>query len=266
MTKRIVVFVLAFACSAPAFAQVSTPASTQSSTPYSSQTPAPYSPQTPAPPDPLHHREWEGTFYAGYVFLKDYKFQTAISGRDEKLGVVEMQYESGYRMGARATQNLGDFFAATVEYGFSDQGLRLINVAPRIRTLNLNHFVHSLIYDVSFSPRTRDKRFRPHVELGTGVLLFHVAGESKAEALDRGLGLEDSWEVVFNYGVGFKHLVADHFALVVDFKGRMSDIPTYGLPKATRIVDGEYQPAISAHGLMHAWQFNIGIAHQWDAW
>jgi opacity protein-like surface antigen len=243
VTKSILIFTLALACSTPAIAQSSTPSST------------------------LFHREWEGTFFGGYAFSKDYNFMTAVSGSDQgSTGTVGMHYDAGYRLGARVTQNLGDFFAATLEYGFADQDLRLTNVTPKVSNLYLSQFVHNLNYNVSYSPMNPTQRFRPHVEAGVGALLFHLGSDSKSEALLRGVPLEDSWEVFFNYGIGFKHLVADRFALTVDAKGRMSEIPTYGLPKTTRLVDGVYVPAISTRGLMHTWQFNVGIAHQWDKW
>ena len=175
-----------------------------------------------------------------------------------------MRFESGYRIGARATQNLGEFFATTIEYGFSDQPLRLTNVSSRLPNLNMSHFVHSLTYNVSFSPMRRSQRFRPHIEAGTGALLFHISENSKNDAEDRDLRLEDSWEVLFNYGIGFKYLFADRFALVADVKGRVSDIPTYGLPSKSKFVNGQFEPAISASGIMHSWQINIGFAHQWD--
>jgi opacity protein-like surface antigen len=255
MTKSILVFALALACSTSAYAQVTTP--TISPTPTT---------QTPV----LQHGEWEGTFFAGYAFLQDYKFKTIVSAKDEATpqnapGVVEMHYSSSYRLGARATQNLGDFFAASLEYGFSDQPLRLVNVSQRVPSLYLSHFVHSLTYNVSFSPMARDKRFRPHIAIGTGALLFHIAEDSRTDARDRGLDLEDSWEVLFNYGVGFKYLAADRMAITADVQGRTSRVPTYGLPKYSRLVEGQFQPAITTTGLMHAWQVNLGFAYQWPA-
>jgi len=197
--------------------------------------------------------------------LNDYKFRTVVAGGDEPSpGVVEMQFSSGYRMGARATQHLGENFSASVEYGFTRQALRLTNVIQRLPYLNMGHYVHSFTYNVAFSPMTRDERFRPHVELGTGALWFHISERGRTEAQDRDLRLEDSWEVVFNYGVGFKYLVSDRFALTADFKGRLSDIPTYGLPTSTRRVNGQFEPAITTHGVMHALQLNFGFAHEWD--
>jgi hypothetical protein len=222
--------------------------------------------QTPASSLP-HHREWEASGFTGFAFAKDYKFRTVVSGNDqESSGVVGMQYESGYRVGGHVGQDFGRFLGADLEYSFTDQPLRFTNLSPSAQSLYLSHFVHSLIYNVSFSPRTPDKRFRPYVGAGAGALLFYVTGESKAEALKLGIGLRDSWEAAFNFGGGFKHLVADRFALTVDVKSRLSRVPTYGLPRSAQLVDGQYQPALSVRGLMHSWQINFGVAHQWDSW
>jgi hypothetical protein len=265
--SKSIVFTLALACSAPAFAQVSTPPSTPTSTPTYRTTTPPNSTPASSQSSPHYHREWEGSFFAGYAFLRDYKFQTVVLGSEqESPGVVGMQFDSGYRLGARVTQNLRDYFAATVEYGFADQPLRFTNLTPRAPTVFLDHYIHSLTYEISYTPMTRDKRFRPYISGGAGALLFHLTEDAKAQASARGIGLEDSWELVFSWGVGFKHLVADRFAVVVDFKGRVSDTPTYGLPRFSRLVDGQYLPAISTRGLMHSWQLNLGLAHQWDSW
>lgn len=245
MTRSILVLVLALACSAPAFAQITASPSS----------------------GPPQHREWEGAGFAGYAFPQAYKFQTRVAGRaSESVGTVGMEFESGYRIGARVSQNLGSFLTADMEYNFSDQPLRLTNLTPNAPNLYLSHFLHSLTYSVSYSPRPPEKRFRPYVGAGGGVQLFYLSEESKLETAKLGVGLRDSWEALFNWGGGVRHLVADRFAVIVDVKGRLTRIPTYGLPRSAQLVDGQYQPAISTRGLMHSWQINLGLAHQWDRW
>ena len=261
MTKSILVFTLALASATPAFAQAITQSQTQ--------------------PTTLYHREWEGSFFAGYTFHQDYTFRTVVRGRDDSPGVVTMRFTPGYRIGGRVTQNFAEYFSATMEYALTQQELRLTNVIKRVPSLNMGHFVHSLMYNIAFSPMPRDSRFRPHIELGTGALLFHISDHSKQDAEDQDhdfdfiidrdpaldLRLEDSWAIAFNYGVGFKYLVADKYALTVNANGRVSGLPTYGLPRTPRVINGEFTPAISTNGKpMQSWQLTIGFAHQWDAW
>jgi len=182
------------------------------------------------------HREWEATGFVGGTF-------------GTKAGNV--RYDSGYLLGVRINQNLGDFWNADLEYSFSHQHVHLTNPSPDIQRLTLNHYLHTFTYDVSYLPLPRSRRFRPYVQAGIGAALFYLPGGAKRDAQALGLQVHDSWKFVANPGGGFKYLVMDEFAVSVDVKDRLSQIPSYGLP--------------GPHGgVLQNWQVNIGFSFQWD--
>lgn len=238
MLRLTAILVLTLACFRPAFAQES------------------YSPE---------HREWEASGFLGGSFGGNSQFPTTVSGDSQGSSrTVGMHYASGYQIGMRVTQNLGDFWAAALEYNFANQPLRFTNLSPGIQSLSLSHNVHHVSYNVLYLPLSPKQRFRPYGTMGAGAALFYIPGRSKNEALALGLGLRDSWEFAFNWGGGFKYLVQDQFALTFDLKDQVSGIPSYGLPRSAQVINGQYQPGISRSGLLHHWQLNFGVAFQWD--
>jgi opacity protein-like surface antigen len=232
------ILALAVVCSRSAFAQVS------------------YSPQ---------HAEWEVSGFVGGSFGDKFEFPTPVYGNDQRASrTVGMEYDSGYAVGLRVNENLGDYWGAELEYSFANQHLRFTNLSPSIQNLSLNHYLHNITYSVSFLPLPRTKRFRPYGAVGAGAALFYLPGRVKKDTLELGLSLRDSWELAFNGGGGFRYLVRDGFALAFDMKTRFSRVPSYGLPGSARVLDGRYQPGIAVHGTLHNTQLNFGFTYQWD--
>jgi opacity protein-like surface antigen len=214
---------------------------------------------------PTEHREWEASAFAGGSIVSDSEFSTRVlGGPQETAQTVGMEYGDGYQIGLRLAEHLHDFWGADLEYTFANQPLRFTNLAPDIQSLSLSHSLHHFSYNVSFLPIDPARRFRPYGKLGAGAALFFINGSSKDEAELLGLNLRDSWEFMMNWGGGFKFLVMDQFAVVADVKDQISGIPSYGLPTSARIVNGQYQPGIRLDGFLHNWQFNLGLAVQWD--
>jgi hypothetical protein len=175
-----------------------------------------------------------------------------------------MQYDTGYIVGLRVNENFNDYWAAELEYDFADQTLRFSNLSPDLDELALNHYLHNLTYSISFLPMPPTRRFRPYTNAGIGAALFYLPGRVKKDALELGIPLRDSWELVFSWGGGFKYLIMDQFGFTFDFKDRLSRTPSYGLPDAARIVDGRYQPGVSVRGTLQNWQIGFGLTYQWD--
>jgi len=214
--------------------------------------------QTPSEPE---HREWEVSLFLGSSSGSKFEFPTPVLGTDQELSrTVGIRYDAGPLIGVRVNQNLGDFWAADLEYTLANQRVHFTNLSPSIQSLSLNQFINHISYDVSILPWRRSKRFRPYGDLGTGLVAFYIPGSLKKDVS----GLRDSWEFLVNWGGGFKYLVMDEFALTFDMKDRLSQVPTYSLPEVARVVNGQYQPGIARHGVMQTWQFNIGFTFQWD--
>jgi opacity protein-like surface antigen len=236
--RLIPVLVLALACVQPVFAQAS------------------YE---------LEHREWEATPFLGGSFAGKFQFPTPVSGSDQESSrTVGMHYASGYQIGVRITQNLGDFWAANLEYNFANQPLRFTNLSPSIQSLSLGHLVHHFSYNGVYLPFRPQQRFRPYATAGAGVALFYLPARSKNDALALGLSLRDSWEFAGNWGGGLKYLVHDQVTLSFDVKDQISSVPSYGLPRSARVTNGQFQPGIARSGLLNNWQLNFGIGVQWD--
>jgi opacity protein-like surface antigen len=212
---------------------------------------------------PPEYREWEVTGFLGPSFGANFRFPTPVSGADQPLVQnVGMEMKTGYFVGVRATQNLGDYWAADLEYSFAVQPVRFTNLSPTIQNLSLNQYIHHISYNVSYLPLPRSSRWRPYGDIGLGAGLFHLS--DKQDTVNLGLSLRDSWEVVYNFGGGVKYLVMDQFSLGVDFKDRLSRIPSYGLPVSANVVNGQYQPGVSLHGMFNNVQLSFGFTYQWD--
>jgi hypothetical protein len=211
------------------------------------------------------NREWEATGFAGYGFARNFQFSTPVIGSaSETSRIVGMHYARAWVVGARVTQNLGDHASADLEYSFADQDLTLTNLSPDIPSFHVTQAIHDMSYNISYLPLPRSKRLRPYGVLGVGAALFWIPGQSSREAKALNFNLRSSWEFLGNAGGGVRYLVMDQFALTFDAKDHISRLPSYGIPVSTRVVDGQYQPGISRHGILNNWQINFGFTYQWD--
>ena len=221
--------------------------------------------QTASPPE---YREWEFTPFAGGSFAGSYHFPTTVLGSDHETSrTVGMQYNSGYQLGMRVTDNFNELWAADLEYSFALQNLRFTNLSPDLPVLSLNNYTHHFDYNVAYMPLPRTRRFRPYVDAGAGASLFFINGDSRSQATQQGVKLRDgTWEFLFNIGGGGKYLVADQFAVTFDIKDAVSRIPRYGLRDTAQVINGQFVPGIHVHGILHNWQLNVGANFQWDEW
>jgi opacity protein-like surface antigen len=210
------------------------------------------------------NKEWEVEAFAGASTVNDVELQTSVRGSQQTNRTVGLNYASGYQVGLRITQNVGDNISAYLEYSFANAPLRFTNLTPNIQSLSLGHSIQHFSYNVSYLPRNLQKRFRPYASAGAGAVLYHISAESREEAEDIGVGLHGSWKFAMNAGGGFKYLVHDQFALTVNVKDQISGVPSYGLPRFASVVNGFYRPGLSRHGTLQNWQFNIGAVYQWD--
>jgi hypothetical protein len=238
MLKRIIVLAFAVVCSRPAIAQEGTS---------------------------LEHRQWEATGFAGGDFATNFHLPTPVSGSaQESSRTVGMRHSSGYEIGARIIDNFKPYWSGDLEYSFGHEDLRFTNLSPAIPSLSLTQYIHRLSYNLAYLPLPPLKRFRPYGDVGVGTALYFLPGESKETASGQGLNLRDSWVFVVNCGGGFRYLLKDQFAFALDLKDQLSNVPSYGLPDSTRVINGQYQPGIFTHGVAQSWRLNFGLTFQWD--
>lgn len=213
---------------------------------------------------PLQYREWEVIPFVGSSFIPSFQFSTPVFANGQiASNTVGMRYDPGFEIGTRVHQNVGDYWGADLEYSFASQRLHFTNLSPDIPRLSLNSYIHHFSYDVASLPLPLTKRFRPYGTAGLGAVGY-VPGSGKDNALQQGVALNDSWLFLFNLGGGFKYLATEGFAFTFDVKDRLSSVPSYGLPKSARIVNGNFEPGMSRHGILQNWQFNVGFSFQWD--
>lgn len=211
------------------------------------------------------NREWGATGSAGYTFARNYHFLTPVIGSDtESSRTVGMRFKPGWLVAVRVTQNVGEHASADLEYSFADQDVTLTNISPTVPSFHFTNATHDMAYNWSYLPLSRSKRFRPYGLLGAGAVLFWVPGSSSREALALNFNLRSSWEFLANAGGGLRYLVMDHFALALDVKDRISRVPSFGIPRAAQVVDGQFQPGMSKHGVFNNWQISFGATYQWD--
>jgi hypothetical protein len=210
------------------------------------------------------HRQWETAGFAGVSTIEEHSFLTPIDGGALGFQNVGLRYASGYQIGWRINENLGDFWNSNLEVSFANQPLTFTNLSPSVPSLSLSHSVTHFTYAMSYLPRARDKRFRPYASIGTGAALFYITSSSKEFALQQGVPLRDNWNFVGLFGGGFKYLTADHVAVSFDVRDNLTSFPTYGLSPTATVVNGQLLPGFNPRGTMQNWQLNFGIAYQWD--
>jgi len=213
----------------------------------------------------LSNGKFEFTAFGGASFGNKFQFPTLVFANGAVGSQnVGMRYASGYQIGIRGTENLGDHAAVYLEYNFANQPLLFTNLSPTVQSLSLGHNVNRLTYDGSYLFLPPSKRFRPYVKAGAGTALFYINGHSKEDARALGVNLRDSWEFDFNWGAGLNTRVDDQAALSFEFKNQISGFPSYGLPRNAQIQGSQFVPGVSRDGFLHNWQINIGVTYIWD--
>jgi opacity protein-like surface antigen len=212
---------------------------------------------------PPAHREWEISVFGGVASAGDTSSLTPVeatsSGR-----IVGLEYKSGYLLGVRITQNLGQNLGAELDYNFANQPGAFVDLTPSVSRLDLHHNTHSLVYSLLYYPLDRSSRLRPFATLGGGASLFNVSGDSKEKAASEGIALSDSWKFAFSFGGGVKYLLVGPLGVRFDIRDQITGVPDYGLPNTAPLVMGENPgAAFRPDGKLHNWLVNLGLSYTW---
>lgn len=209
-------------------------------------------------PVPMADSIWETSFFFGTSSAGDSSFATPLSEGGAKQ--VGMEFESSYVLGARVTENLGQYFGAELEYAVSNRPLVLTNLLPAIPRLELDHKLHQLAYSVLVYGADRSHRLRPFGSIGFGTSLFHVSGSSQDEALEQGVDLKNRWKLAFTFGGGLKFRAGRNWGLRVDLRDQISGFSDFGLPSQASAADPA-RAGIRPNGLVHNWNISGGISY-----
>lgn len=205
-----------------------------------------------------HQKKWELSFLGGVAFSSDESSATAVSGGDS-LRLVSLNYASGYLVGLRISENLGQNISAELEYGFANHPLSFVNLTPSVPLLETDHRTHSILYNILYSPRPRMSKVRPYFGFGAGTTFFQVDGTSKTAAEMENIELKDRWKFAFGLTGGVKSMITENWGVRVDVRNLWTGVPDYGLPGSATATG----PGFAADGLLSRWQISGGFSYYW---
>lgn len=207
-------------------------------------------------------KKWEFSFLAGVAASGDQSSSTPVSGEDTTR-LVGLDYASGYLIGVRITENLGERFGAELEYSFANQPLAFQNLQPSLTRLDLEHREHSFDYNILFYALPASSRIRPYAVAGIGACFYQIKGSSKDFALGEGLSLRDRWKLAGSWGGGLKYFFSDKWGVRFDIRDQITGTPDYGLPHAAASFQGVPGAAFKPDGVLQTWQFSAGFLVAW---
>jgi len=204
--------------------------------------------------------KWEASFFGGFGTATDHDSKVLVDGGDATR-IVTLNYASGFLVGARVTENLNRTASAELEYTFTNQPMAFLNLRPGLDRLDLDHYTHSFVYSILYSPYDRLARIRPFAAVGGGVTLYRVTSASKDLVLDEGATLTDRWKFVFSWGGGVKYRIKGNWGARFDVRDYVTGIPDYGLPPTASFFQGSVGPAFRPDGSQHNWKFSAGFIY-----
>lgn len=206
--------------------------------------------------------KWEFSFFGGVARAGDRTSPTLVQDL-ELVRPISLNYAAGYLLGARLSENLGEHFAAELDYSYANQPFDFVNLTPSLPLLEFDHHIHTLYYSILFYPVERNHTLRPFFSVGAGASFFQVDKDSKDMASFEGVLLRDRWKFVGGFGGGLKYLINNNWGLRFDIRDQISGVPDYGLPAAASSFQTTISPAFNADGLMHHWNLSGGIIYHW---
>ncbi|MEE8349806.1 MAG: outer membrane beta-barrel protein, partial [Acidobacteriota bacterium] len=179
--------------------------------------------------------KWEVSGFGGFGGAGDDTHVTPVEGdapRD-----VGLELDQGYVLGARITENLGQYLGAELEYSFTRQPLLFRNLTTALPSLALDHQLHKLAYSILVYGKRRGERIRPYGSIGFGTSFFQISSDSQDEALRQGVDLKNRWKLAFSYGAGVKIQVARGWGFRTDFRDQVTGVPDFGLPSQAPLLE-----------------------------
>ena len=199
--------------------------------------------------------KWELSVFFGLSTLGGGTFVTPVEGGTTQN--VGLNFDSSYALGVRIGENLGPRLGAELEYAVANQPAFFMNLGPTIPQLELNQKVHKLSYNVVIYPREREDRIIPFVFMGIGASFFDVSVDSKQEALQQGVELEDRGKFAFSYGGGVKLAMAPDWGVRFDVRDQVTGMHDFGLPSTAPLLGAGFRP----EGTSHNWQMSVGYLY-----
>jgi opacity protein-like surface antigen len=205
---------------------------------------------------PQPENKWEFSLFGGSSFRGSESYLTPVQGVPAR--EVGLRFADGYVVGARITENLGDWFGAELDYNLTNHPLQFTDLLPGIPPVHVDNRVHNLTYSVVVYGRDRASRIRPYGAFGPGVSLFQTFGDGERDAVGLGINLQDAWKFSFSFGGGAKVQMGRNWGLRADIRDQITGVPGYGLPRtAPAFAEAGFRP----DGVLHNWQVSIGFMY-----
>jgi opacity protein-like surface antigen len=202
---------------------------------------------------PPESEKWEFSIFAGSSHRGGDVFATPGEGTGARN--VGLDFASGYMVGARITENLGQRLGAELDYTLANQPLQFTDLAPGLPSLGLSHRVHGITYTILVYGTGRRSGLRPYAAVGPGVALYETYGDSENRAIAQGLTLKDRWKFGMSLGGGVKYHLRREFGFRADIKDFITGVPDLGLPQTATPTS----PGFRSDGRLHNWQLSIGF-------
>jgi len=197
--------------------------------------------------------KWEASVFAGSGYRGEHVFATPFEGVGSR--DVTVRFSPGYLVGARISENLGQYFGAELDYSLGNQPVEFRNLSPTLPLVNIDHRAHNIAYTVLFYGLKRNSRIRPYGAVGPGITLYETFGESEDDAEALGLTLTNRWKAALAVGGGVKYRVTEQVGFRFDVRDHITGVPDFGLPHSGTLQEPGFRP----DGQLHNWQFSVGF-------
>lgn len=175
-------------------------------------------------------------FGAGSIYSKN-NFQTAFPQSAVPIP-GQLKFDSHFRAGARFGMYMRGHWGEEVYYSYEPNTMTIISggAFPTRKDFSIgvnNYGVNALYYLVETEPNT----FLPFVSAGIGGTFYRVRPTSLAFARNPAGGnfpdMNNSNELAFNVGGGFKTHSKGWFGIRVDVRDFIARTPSFGIPRSS---------------------------------
>jgi len=185
-------------------------------------------------------------FGAGSIYTKN----TYLIGFPQSATPIpgEMRFQNHARFGARLGVYTRGHWGQEFFYSFEPNTVRISNAGPVPTTTDMrlrisNYGANALYYILE----TESSTFQPFLSAGLGGTLYQIRQESLVQVRDPAIGnlrdVNNSNELAFNWGLGFKTYPGGRFGLRLDIRDFIARTPSFGLARQSNNPTATVLPA-----------------------
>ena len=174
--------------------------------------------------------------------------------------IYNTKYESGPRLGFRATDRLTERVSIEGSYSFGRNNLRVtrLDVIPVMRLFETR--THQLSGNALYYFKGLSEDWKPFLTAGIGLTRFSPTDNATASAAVNFLGdptlIKPSNQFGVNFGGGTEYQINDSFGLRFDFRDHMMGVSRFGVPQTPSVPGSVFYP-VSGHA--NNLEFSAGV-------